>query len=365
MKWCFLDPAVMDYHPQTPDSAPLGGSQSMAAYLTQALAAAVHDVTLLNRTQQPGTYAGVRCLNQLPPDEPFDVMVAVNAWQILLEQPALLSEKTRLIYWNHQAEAEAPEALIEALQSGKLQAMVCVSQWQRQQLLEAHPALPAEQLIVIANAVSPAFDWPAVTPENMLATKAPGLEMIYTSVPIRGLDILLTIFPSLRLRFPELRLKVYSSLSLYQLPEADASFETYYEECRKLDGIELLAPVGKTELAKALRQAHVLAFPASYPETSCLAIAEALASGCRVVSSNRGALPETTLGLAHLVPWHELERFCFDYFEALSQALYRWQQAPEQMAKAMAWQVQAMAEPLDWLMRVKEWENLSSKRNMT
>ena len=61
MKLAFLDTTFGDYTPRTVQSAPLGGMQSAACYLTLALARAGADVTLVNGTAMPGAVDGVMC----------------------------------------------------------------------------------------------------------------------------------------------------------------------------------------------------------------------------------------------------------------------------------------------------------------
>jgi hypothetical protein len=68
----------------------------------------------------------------------------------------------------------------------------------------------------------------------------------------------------------------------------------------------------------------VLAYPNSYPETSCIAVLEAMAAGCVVVTSERGALPETSAGFARLDPVEGHREAYVEWFAAETvQALRR------------------------------------------
>jgi glycosyltransferase involved in cell wall biosynthesis len=177
---------------------------------------------------------------------------------------------------------------------------------------------------VLRNGISPAFTGLFADGESVLAAKARPPVLAYTSTPYRGLDVLLEAFPRIRKEVPGARLKVFSGMAVYQMAAAEEEqrFGALYRRCRETEGVEYVGPVAQPALAAELRQAAVLAYPNTYPETSCIAVLEAMAAGCRVVTSELGALPETTAGFARLVPAAGSRELYLDRFVAeVAQAL--------------------------------------------
>jgi glycosyltransferase involved in cell wall biosynthesis len=99
-----------------------------------------------------------------------------------------------------------------------------------------------------------------------------------------------------------MRLKVFSSLKVYQVTEERDEWEPLYRRCAETAGVEYVGSLTQPELPRELRSVNILAYPNTFAETSCISVMEALASACFVVTSNWGYLPETTAGFAPLIP---------------------------------------------------------------
>jgi glycosyltransferase involved in cell wall biosynthesis len=103
-----------------------------------------------------------------------------------------------------------------------------------------------------------------------------------------------------QLRPAEAELHIWSSMRLYGPDQLDDEYRSLYEFADTLPGVIYHGIVPNEELRLALRDIHFLTYPSTFPETSCLSVIEAMATGCRVVAPYLGALPETTAGYARL-----------------------------------------------------------------
>jgi glycosyltransferase involved in cell wall biosynthesis len=173
-----------------------------------------------------------------------------------------------------------------------------VSEWQAAYFCQAFGLDPA-RIGIRRNAVSPACaDLFGGNP--ILPAKEGPPTLCYTSTPFRGLDRLLVAFPRIRAAVPDARLEIYSSMGIY-----DALLDPHeplYEAARSSPGVTYHGSVAQPALAQALRRATMLAYPNTFPETSCIAVMEAMAAGCAVATSYLGALPETGAGFIDLMP---------------------------------------------------------------
>jgi glycosyltransferase involved in cell wall biosynthesis len=97
------------------------------------------------------------------------------------------------------------------------------------------------------------------------------------------------------------RLKVFSSLKVYQVTKEREEWEPLYRRCAEAAGVDYVGSLTQPELPRELPSVNILEYPNTFAETSCISVMEALASGCFVVTSNWGYLPETTAGFARLI----------------------------------------------------------------
>ena len=102
----------------------------------------------------------------------------------------------------------------------------------------------------------------------------------------------------------------------------------------------------------------MLAYPNTYQETCCIAAMEAMASGCKIVTSALGALPETTAGFATLVSQVETKESIKEHFtQACLGELEAVFTDPDRVESSLREQVDYANREYNWGYRAQLWVN--------
>jgi glycosyltransferase involved in cell wall biosynthesis len=364
MRIAFADFCRFDFHAQTADIAPLGGSQSAACYLARSLARIGHDLFLISSLSTPGVYDGVKCLSWETTGADqlkalgLDVLVSIMSPKTGPALRGILGPATRLILWNHHSADQADaQPLHDVHIQQAFDGLAMVSQWQLEQYHQAFK-IDSSRMTVMRNAIAPAFENRFSSSDSILARKSLPPILAYTSTPFRGLDLLLAAFPHIRAAIPDARLQIFSSMKVYGVsPEKDeAEYGQLYAMCRQTPGAQYIGSLPQPQLADALAGVSVLAYPNIFPETSCISVMEAMASGCRIVTSELGALPETTAGFARLIPTKDgVQDYMRRFIEQTIGAIHECAQHPRETEMALQRQVAYMNEQFTWKRRAEEW----------
>ncbi|MBD2654402.1 glycosyltransferase family 4 protein [Synechocystis sp. FACHB-383] len=363
MKIVFFDLIGFDYSVGTVFEAPLGGSQSALCYLTMNLANLGHEIFIVNQVSAPTISYGVTCLpincvtNKLW--QMFDFVICfngANSGEVLRE---ICGEATNIILWNqHAHDQPAVQNLHKQKEREAYDAFFFISDWQAKCFIEKFD-IEREKITIVRNAISFAFEDLFKNQTSILTTKSKPITLAYTSTPFRGLDLLVDIFPKIREKFPSAELKIFSSMKVYQMPDEQDSkdFGSLYEALNAIEGVDYVGSLSQPELAKALKGVSILSYPNTFSETSCIAVMEALASGCHVITSDLGALPETTAGFATLVTFNpDLEIYKRDFVEAIIEYITKLKTTDaNRVEEQLQSQVDYCQQNYVWKERAQEW----------
>jgi glycosyltransferase involved in cell wall biosynthesis len=189
------------------------------------------------------------------------------------------------VIWQHLAyDQGAIRGMADADFIKSVDHFVYVSNWQRHQF-EQRFATNLSENHVIKNAIEPI---------EFKEKPTDKIKLIYTSTPNRGLEVLLKAFKMLDRR--DIELTVFSSNIIYGKGYSNqlaGAHDHLFHQCRTTPGIIYRGYAMNKAVRQALQSSHILAYPSIYEETSCLAAIEAGAAGCKIVTTNLGALPET------------------------------------------------------------------------
>ena len=231
-------------------------------------------------------------------------------------------------------------------------AFVYVSNWQYEKYRWYYNT-PLDKSYVIKNSIEPI--------EFKSKPKDGKLKLIYTSTPFRGLDMLLEAFKMLNR--DDVELDVYSSNIIYGTDYANFignAYDEHFRVAKETKNVNYMGYASNDEIKKALQKAHIFAYPCTFEETCCLAMVEAGAAGCRIVSTNLGALYETGSEYARLMTMESnTQKFIQNYANLLNEEIDNyWSISIQESLKE---QSDFYNKYYSWERRAKEWNILFDK----
>jgi len=178
----------------------------------------------------------------------------------------------------------------------KFDHIVFVSHWQRDQYIMVF-GIPYSKCSVIPNAIELEYSF-----EEKQTDK---IRFIYHTTPHRGLQLVYPIFDALSREFDNIHLDVFSSFKIYGWEQRDEKYKDLFDKIKSHPNMTYHGSKSNEIVLKALKESHVFLFPSIWMETSCIAMIEAIRSGCVVIHPSYGALPETANGATVMYDYNE------------------------------------------------------------
>ena len=206
------------------------------------------------------------------------------------------------ILWNHDLAGDPETTHLKNVKAEdlKFKKLVFVSHWQLQQFRN-YLTVPYSKSIVLQNAIDP-------IPEHKKPDDV--INICYHTTPHRGLELLIPTYKELHKQvFSKMKkpvhLHVYSDFNIYGWPERNKQYTQLFDDCRSHDHITYHQTLSNDMMKKELENMHIFAYPSIWPETSCIALIEAMSAGLLCVHSAYAALPETAANWTMMYPVNE------------------------------------------------------------
>jgi glycosyltransferase involved in cell wall biosynthesis/SAM-dependent methyltransferase len=347
----------LPFQGDTLETGSLGGSETAALCMARELAKLGHRVVVFSNCPNPGVYDGVTYRpiaqwREYATFTPHDVSIVQRQPEAFAGR---LNSRLNLLWCHDLALLRQAPPFKGALWN--IDRVLVVSAWMAKQYREVY-GLPEELLWTTRNGIDLARF------AGLESLERDPKKLIYAARPERGLDVLMGgIMPRLLERDPALRLYLCG----YNNPvEHLASFyEQIDRQIKALgDRVVWLGHLPKAELYRHYATARAYVYPTPSPampnfaEVSCCSAIEAMAAGLPIVTSARGALPETIgAGPGCLIggdPWTR------EYQDAFVETVLE-VVTDDERAATMSIAGRSRAAHFDWAEVAREWTDEMSR----
>jgi glycosyltransferase involved in cell wall biosynthesis len=269
------------------ETKPLGGSEIAITTLSRELVKLGYNVSVLSKCSNPGKYHGVQYYSidrakELLEEKGCDIFLSQSYPPIF---DLNIKAKKKIFYTGASYTVRGMKPLKEAFLQNKIDHFFFVSKWQADHF-QREFLLDPKKIYITKNGFDPSLLDPKIKKEKF--------RMVYFSSPSRGLDVLLSIFPKIRKRYPSCELHIFSDYEFYGHGKGSGATE-HPEIYKKLEQPNVVSRgnILHSELVREVQRASILAYPSHFEETSCMAAIESQATGTVPVTTGLAALNET------------------------------------------------------------------------
>jgi len=218
------------------------------------------------------------------------------------------------IYWVHDL-PEDPETnhLKNSSSRDRFHKIVFCGHWQYNAYISTLGIPQDDKLAVIETPIEPIefADKPKDT-----------INLIYTSTPQRGLELLYPVFDKLCEKHNNIKLHVFSSYKIYGWDEADKRYQELFDKLSNHPHIVYHGFKSNDEVRAQLQKSHILAYPSIWSECNSRSLIEAMSAGTMCVHPNLAGLSDTSGGLTFQYQWDQNHnKHANKFYHALDHAI--------------------------------------------
>ena len=316
-----LDSMNIDYDLDTPYKRGIGGTQSCYIYLAITLSQN-YNVIILNKKKEK-TFLKFHNIYIIPYETLSELCIYINNIRPsiiiynFIDYGKLLREnivyEVKLYMYEHITVYSNFKLKQKSDYYNYYDQILFVSNDQKNDYLK-YCNVNTDKISILYNGLSSIFQYNSI---QLPILEYKELSIVYCSNPQRGLDNFLYIFPLLKSRYPLLKLKIFSSLGMYDI-EDNESLQLLYKKLEDIDGIEFKKCVSQIELKEELNRALLFIYPTYVSETFCNSCIEAASCGCKIIATKIGALNEVIGDYAELIDVN-IEKYEHPYYEIIDQ----------------------------------------------